>query len=312
MAARAPAAAARAFGGNAVRRSRARRGPLLARVFPLQEVANDSGVALVSYVLSDYVAQVGELRQPTCDEWDELCVEPEERGKVSAKRLRRFATFGAFDGVLSHYWYRWLDDAADAWPTFTEISRMAHSSGVAGLGSVQPLADASVDVNVNAVADGGVSRVVEMVAADLIVFSPWWCALFLGAMAAMTHFESDAAPSARGAGKAVMRRLRSSWKTLYLGDFIAWIPLNGILYGLVPVDNRVQAFGVINLLYTVVLSFWAERTRRAERLADAGVSVEAFDAFGSNILPVARPKKPPGDEPKDEAEGIADRVGSEE
>ena len=49
-------------------------------------------------------------------------MEPEERGKVSAKRLRRFATFGAFDGVLSHYWYRWLDDAADAWPTFGEIS----------------------------------------------------------------------------------------------------------------------------------------------------------------------------------------------
>lgn len=310
MAARAPAAAARAFGGNAVRQSRARRGPPAARVFPLQEVANDSGVALVSYALSDYVAQVGELRQPTCDEWDEYCVEPEERGKVSAKRLRRFATFGAFDGVLSHYWYRWLDDAADAWPTFGEISEMGRSSGVAGLVQFQPLAAAPVDAN--AVTDGGVSRVVEMVAADLIVFSPWWCTLFLGAMAAMTHFDSDAAPSARGAGKAAARRLRSSWKTLYLGDFIAWIPLNGILYGLVPVDNRVQAFGVINLLYTVVLSFWAERTRRAERLADAGVSVEAFDAFGSNILPVARPKKPPGDQPKDEAEGIADRVGSEE
>ena len=310
MSARAPVAAARALGGNTVRRLRARRGPKLSRALPLQELANDSGVALVSYVLSDYVAQVGELRQPTCDEWDEFCVEPEERGKVSAKRLRRFATFGAFDGVLSHYWYRWLDDAADAWPTFGEISEMGRSSGVAGLVEFQPLAAAPVDAN--AVTDGGVSRVVEMVAADLIVFSPWWCALFLGAMAAMTHFESDAAPSARGAGKAAARRLRSSWKTLYLGDFIAWIPLNGILYGLVPVDNRVQAFGVINLLYTVVLSFWAERTRRAERLADAGVSVEAFDAFGSNILPVARPKKPPGDQPKDEAEGIADRVGSEE
>ena len=169
--------------GNAVRRSRARRGPLLARVFPLQEVANDSGVALVSYVLSDYVAQVGELRQPTCDEWDELCVEPEERGKVSAKRLRRFATFGAFDGVLSHYWYRWLDDAADTWPTFQEISAMGRSSFVEGLVRVQPFAGAPVDAN--AVTDGGVSRVVEMVAADLIVFSPWWCALFLGAMAAM-------------------------------------------------------------------------------------------------------------------------------
>ena len=311
MAARAPAWATRAFGGNAVRRSRARRGPPPARAFPLQEVANDSGVALVSYVLSDYVAQVGELRQPTCDEWDEFCVEPEERGKVSLKRLRRFAAFGAFDGVLSHYWYRWLEDAADAWPTFTEISRMAHSSGEPiGLGSVQPLLDASVDVNVNAVADGGVSRVVEMVAADLIVFSPWWCTLFLAAMAAMSHFESDAAPSLVGATKAVTRRLRSSWKTLYLGDFIAWIPLNGILYGLVPVDNRVQAFGVINLLYTAILSFWAERTRRAERLADAGIVVESFNAFGSNILPVAAPTE--AGDTAGEARGIADRVGSKE
>ena len=308
MSARAPVAAARALGGNTVRRLRARRGPKLSRALPLQELANDSGVALVSYVLSDYVAQVGELRQPTCDEWDEFCVEPEERGKVSAKRLRRFATFGAFDGVLSHYWYRWLDDAADTWPTFEAISGLGRSSGVAGLIRVQPLADVPVDAT--AVTDGGVSRVVEMVAADLIVFSPWWCALFLAAMAAMTHFESDAAPSARGAGKAAMRRLRSSWKTLYLGDLIAWIPLNGILYGLVPVDNRVRAFGVINLLYTVVLSLWAERTRRAERLADAGARVEAFDAFGSNISPVASPKK--AGEGAGEGKGIADRVRSED
>ena len=160
---------------------------------------------------------------------------------------------------------------ADVWRDFGDGA----FGGVAGLVEFQPLAAAPVDAN--AVTDGGVSRVVEMVAADLIVFSPWWCALFLGAMAAMARRERRSASG--GSGETAARRLRSSWKTLYLGDFIAWIPLNGILYGLVPVDNRVQAFGVINLLYTVVLSFWAERTWRAERLADAGVSVEAFDAF---------------------------------
>ena len=106
------------------------------------------------------------------------------------------------------------------------------------------------------------------------------------------------------------RRLRSSWKTLYLGDFISWIPLNGILYGLVPMDNRVQAFGVINLLYTAILSFWAERTRRAERLADAGIVAESFNAFGSNILPVAVPTE--AGDAAGEARGIADRVESKE
>jgi hypothetical protein len=56
---------------------------------------------------------------------------------------------------------------------------------------------------------------------------------------------------------------------------IAWIPLNCLLYGFVQVDHRVQAFGVINLLYTAVLSVWAEQMRKIERAADLGIDLQS-------------------------------------
>ena len=40
-------------------------------------------------------------------------------------------------------------------------------------------------------------------------------------------------------------------------------------------DHRVQAFGVINLLYTAVLSVWAEQTRKIERAADLGIDLQS-------------------------------------
>lgn len=286
MAARVPLGSPRAFHWRRARASRDRGPPPLRVVGPeAASLAADSSVALVSYVLSDFIAQKGEVARPTCDEWDTLCVEPLEQGQMSVNRLRRFAAFGALDGVISHYWYRWLDDAASGWPSLIEITTNGVSSANdASFVSVNTLTDTAVT---QITTTDAVSRTVEMVAADMLVFSPWWCALFLSSMAAMSHWEtkdsSDESKTVNTTLNAINRRLTSSWKQLYMGDLLVWIPLNGMLYGLVPVDHRVQAFGVINLLYTAVLSFWAERVRKLERAADLGIDVPSgWKIFGSN------------------------------
>ena len=235
-----PALFARRISRRTLRR--ARRGFRAPPSANLVDVASDSGVALVSYVASDLIAQFGEARRPLCAVEDEVCLlalsatdeEPSTSSDVNVERLRRYAAFGALDGVISHFWYGWLDEQSlsGAWPPLPGVPE---ASG----------------------------RVAEMVAADIICFSPWWCALFLASMTAMNHLGDPA--RVEGLVPAVRRRLRDQWSTLYFGDMLLWIPLNGILYGLVPVERRVQAFGFMNLTYTAVLSWWAERTRNAAR-----------------------------------------------
>ena len=235
-----PALFARRISRRTLRR--ARRGFRAPPSANLVDVASDSGVALVSYVASDLIAQFGEAKRPLCAVEDEACQlalsasdeEPSTSSDVNVERLRRYAAFGALDGVISHFWYGWLDEQSlsGAWPPLPGVPE---ASG----------------------------RVAEMVAADIICFSPWWCALFLASMTAMNHLGDPA--RVEGLVPAVRRRLRDQWSTLYFGDMLLWIPLNGILYGLVPVERRVQAFGFMNLTYTAVLSWWAERTRNAAR-----------------------------------------------
>jgi hypothetical protein len=158
---------------------------------------------------------------------------------LDVDRLKRFATFGAMDGAVSHWWYHFVEAESAKWPAVSFLPE-------------------------------GPGRVAQMVAADMLVFSPFWCAFFLAAMTVLAWNQNPPGPgpgpkTPRGSlPNAVLVRLSNSWSTLYLGDLLAWIPLNSVLYGLVPADNRVQAFGVINLAYTAVLSWWSEKTRNAE------------------------------------------------
>ena len=249
----APARAPRAF----VRAPR--RGPPPARHSSLADVLSDSSVAVLSYALSDVVAQVGEVSRPMCAVEDEACLarfeaerevqaeagrpRDDSAGVLSAldvDRLKRFATFGAMDGAVSHWWYHFVEAESAKWPAVSFLPE-------------------------------GPGRVAQMVAADMLVFSPFWCAFFLAAMTVLAWNQNPPGPGGPGPKpprgslpNAVLVRLSNSWSTLYLGDLLAWIPLNSVLYGLVPADNRVQAFGVINLAYTAVLSWWSEKTRNAE------------------------------------------------
>lgn len=95
--------------------------------------------------------------------------------------------------------------------------------------------------------------VAEKMAIDCAFFTPTWSAAFLLFMA-LTE----------GAGvQGAAERVRNDWKALYLGNVAAWLPANAVLYGVVPLQQRVLAFASFTLLYTIVLSWWAEDPERA-------------------------------------------------
>eukprot|EP00241_Pyramimonas_parkeae_P006703 CAMPEP_0114250522 /NCGR_PEP_ID=MMETSP0058-20121206/14745_1 /TAXON_ID=36894 /ORGANISM="Pyramimonas parkeae, CCMP726" /LENGTH=338 /DNA_ID=CAMNT_0001364189 /DNA_START=252 /DNA_END=1268 /DNA_ORIENTATION=+ len=101
-----------------------------------------------------------------------------------------------------------------------------------------------------AIPDTTVLAVVEKIIVDFLVFTPGWCAVFLVYMAL-----------SEGAGRdGAARRLARDWFDLYKGNVCAWLPLNAIIYGLVPLEQRVLAFAGFSLVYSVVLSRWAEQT----------------------------------------------------
>ena len=80
---------------------------------------------------------------------------------------------------------------------------------------------------------------------DLLLFTPVWCAAFLSFMAVLD-------------GKDAGKRVKEEWLELYIGNVLAWLPANVVIYVLVPLQLRVISFGTYNLFYTTVLSFWAE------------------------------------------------------
>ena len=92
---------------------------------------------------------------------------------------------------------------------------------------------------------------------DLAFFTPLWCVAFLGAMTLMQG------QGPREAG----RRIRAEGLELYTGNLLVWLPANVVIYSVVPLELRVPAFGIYNLVYTIFLSFWSERRHcRAEEV----------------------------------------------
>lgn len=240
--------------------------------------ADDSAIAVVSYIISDLIAQASEQRKRNegdsdgddDDDGDEAFEDQgdgfnngeEKKTKsglsdedevatpaLDVERLRRYATFGAFDGIFSHAWYRWVDGAVvtwnDRWNETHVGATAAVTAGAAYWGDAQLV-------------------VAEQVAADMLLFSPCWCAAFLSAMAVMSLAGSSGGgegPTARLYWQAATERLRREWRQLYVGNLLVWIPANGVVYGLAPVEHRVAAFSAINVAYTALLSVWAESER---------------------------------------------------
>ena len=123
----------------------------------------------------------------------------------------------------------------------------------------------------------GAAETALKVGADALVYTPVWCAWFL---AAMTVLE------ARGL-RAVLPAVRAGLPELYRGNLGFFLPLTGLIYGFVPRDERVLAFGSASLVYTTILSLWS-----SARAADDGAALEACDVdTAADCLPVPRPPR---------------------
>jgi len=147
-------------------------------------------------------------------------------------RTQRLAVFGLADGVVSHLWFLELDEL---------------------LGEGQGLFDTAMKT-----------------AADTLVYTPIWCAWFLAAMALLEGNErsieasnvSNTLESSSNNNnistriQSIPRIWRSDWLTLLRGNLGFFLPITGTIYGIVPREERVLAFGVAGLVYTTILSLW--------------------------------------------------------
>ena len=230
--------ASRRRGGVAGSIPRRRRRALLRARCALSAGA-DAVTCAALYLASDMGAQM--LRNA-----DEPALEA--ASSVCVRRVGRYAAFGLLDGCVSHYWFSALDDALPA--------PLLPPTVVPSDGSALP----------PAIMDAVL--VAEKVVADLVCFTPLWCAAFLFCMEAMrSGFRQTTIGF--GAGLAAAR-VKADWFELYTGNVAAWLPINALIYGVVPLQRRVLAFSVATLLYTLVLSAWdaakAERTTVATKL----------------------------------------------
>jgi len=146
--------------------------------------------------------------------------------RYDAPRTQRLAMFGLADGVVSHAWFLGLD-------------------GIVGEG--QGLADTLVKT-----------------AADSLVYTPLWCAWFLASMTLLEGEDDGSRTSTIFAKKndlatkigSIPSVWRSDWWQLLKGNLGFFLPITGAIYGVVPREERVLAFGVAGLIYTTILSLW--------------------------------------------------------
>ena len=106
------------------------------------------------------------------------------------------------------------------------------------------------------VGDGqGLVDTLVKTAADTFVYTPVWCAWFLATMAVL---ESPTVGEVTGRVRSIPEIWREEWGELLRGNIGFFLPITGFIYGLVPRENRVLAFGIASLVYTTILSLWNE------------------------------------------------------
>ena len=93
---------------------------------------------------------------------------------------------------------------------------------------------------------GSMSETLLKVAADQLVYTPLFCVWFLAAFVVLERRDPRTIPLV----------VRTEWWELYRGNAGFFLPLTGIIYGTVPRDERVLAFGAGSLIYTWILSLW--------------------------------------------------------
>lgn len=101
---------------------------------------------------------------------------------------------------------------------------------------------------------GTLSETITKVAADQLIYTPLFCVWFLAAFVLLEGRPIASIPSV----------LRAEWFELFRGNAGFFLPLTGLIYGFVPRDERVLAFGAGSLVYTWILSLWNSARRETQ------------------------------------------------
>lgn len=88
--------------------------------------------------------------------------------------------------------------------------------------------------------------------ADSLFYTPLWCVWFLSAMAAL---EKKCLVSFFSGS------FHTEWRSLIKISLGFYVPLNCVVYSMVPVQHRVIAFALGSLLNTALVSYWSDSTR---------------------------------------------------
>jgi len=133
-------------------------------------------------------------------------------------RTIRLASFGLADGAISHWWFIVLDY-------------------VVGEGQ-------------------GLTNTLFKTAADALVYTPLWCGWFLAFMTAIEPLSGGINSDSMARIRSIPDVWRSDWFELVQGNIGFFLPITGLVYGLIPREELVLVFGVASLIYTTLLSLW--------------------------------------------------------
>mmetsp|Transcript_5333 Transcript_5333/g.7684 ORF Transcript_5333/g.7684 Transcript_5333/m.7684 type:complete len:304 (-) Transcript_5333:763-1674(-) len=139
------------------------------------------------------------------------------------------------------------------------------------------------------VGDGqGLSDTLLKTAADALLYTPLWCAWFL---AFITIIEPGTNPITTRF-QSIFSVWRSDWLELFQGNLGFFLPLTGLIYGYVPREERVLAFGLASLIYTTILSLWNQSRGKDDTVVPV-VNMELCDVDDPDkeCVPVPRPPR---------------------
>jgi len=94
---------------------------------------------------------------------------------------------------------------------------------------------------------------IERVGLDTVFFTPFWCTWFIVGMFFLTKLDKTA-----GEEVTLLGNLKKGYKELLYLDLGFFLPVACIVYSQVPLEDRVTAFSLANLLYTALVSAWAK------------------------------------------------------
>ena len=100
---------------------------------------------------------------------------------------------------------------------------------------------------------------VAKVIADMFVYTPLWAVFFITTMSLLKGIWRI---------EELVKELRSQFLELFGIDVGFYLPVNLVVYGLVPLNRRVAVFGLASVVYSTILSLWNEQKRLGNEFVD--------------------------------------------